>query len=391
MPAFDLKTIIFMSMLLTFMLSMLLAITRTYHKEISGPGYWAIGNLVLGLGMVILFSKFNANQLEILPGVALVGAGLAIFINGIQAYLGRKIKYIFPVVIILVLLLVNAYFMIFHHNMRVMVIINALIFALIYFAGARATFGREDGLVGNLFWIASSFFLMMAFLLLARIVSAFYLDDIVFKHFSDWPINAFTLMLACITQLLVSMLFVLILSAQVNQNLQSIATVDSLTNALNRRGTEDAALKMQAICLRIKLPMSVLLIDIDHFKKVNDVYGHLAGDKVLMAIAKTIKDTLRGGDVLGRFGGEEFVVLLPNTTEKEAVGLAERIRAAVFQRKLYLSDKKIINCSVSIGVTDSDRSSYEIQRLIASADSAMYLAKNSGRNLVATHAGIAKK
>jgi diguanylate cyclase len=93
----------------------------------------------------------------------------------------------------------------------------------------------------------------------------------------DWPINAYTLMLACVIQFFVSVLFVLMLTAQVNQNLQSMATIDGLTNVLNRRGLQDAALKMHAICKRIQIPMSLLLVDLDYFKKVNDTHGHLAG------------------------------------------------------------------------------------------------------------------
>ena len=84
MLKFDLKTIIFMSMLLTFMLSMLLAITRKHHKEVNGPGYWAVGNLVIGLGMVLVLIQLDAPKMLFLPGMALIGAGLGLYINGIQ-------------------------------------------------------------------------------------------------------------------------------------------------------------------------------------------------------------------------------------------------------------------------------------------------------------------
>ncbi len=188
------------------------------------------------------------------------------------------------------------------------------------------------------------------------------------------------------------------LTAQVNQDLQSMATVDSLTNVLNRRGLQDSALKMHAICKRLDIPMALLLADLDHFKKVNDTYGHLVGDEVLIVIAKTIKNTLRAGDVVGRYGGEEFCILLPNTSESEAVALAERIREIIQQKAISIRHVKKttqsqseIHCTVSIGAVGSESVGYDVQRLLASADNALYMAKNRGRNLVATNTGIATK
>jgi diguanylate cyclase (GGDEF)-like protein len=146
---------------------------------------------------------------------------------------------------------------------------------------------------------------------------------------------------------------------------------------------------MQDICKRINLSMGVLLIDIDYFKKVNDQYGHLAGDDVLRHLAKVISGILRSSDVLGRYGGEEFCVFLPNTTESDALGLAERIRAAVEASPLKVN-KANIKATVSIGVADSVRAGYDFKGLVASADSAMYGAKNSGRNRVVSYTQITR-
>jgi diguanylate cyclase (GGDEF)-like protein len=398
MPTFDLKTIIFMSMLLTFMLSMVLAITRSHHKEVKGPGYWAVGNLVIGLGMVILFSKFAEPGWHILPGVVLIGIGLGLFVNGIQVFSNKKTHLWLPIFIGIFLATTNAYFIFYDNELRSLVMFNASVFSLIYFIGARLTFGKDDGLVGNMYWMASSLFFMMALLLMARVFSAFYMEDTFFKSFLDWPVNAYTFMLACVIQFFVSVLFVLMLTAQVNEDLQAIATVDGLTGVLNRRGLQDAAVKTHAICKRINIPMALLLVDLDHFKKINDTHGHLAGDAVLVAVAKTIKATLRGGDVIGRFGGEEFCVLLPNTTEKEAVALAERIRDTIQHKtisighvKRSIHSKNDVSCTISIGASDTETVGYDIQRLFTAADNAMYMAKNRGRNLVATQAGIATR
>ena len=389
MPKFDLKTIIFMSMLLTFMLSMLLAITRTHHKEVHGPGYWAVGNLVIGLGMVLVLIQLDAPKVIFLPSMALIGAGLSLYINGIQAFIGRKPNHRIPIIVFGLLALIDAYFMLIRHDILLAIVLSALIFSVIYFYSARLTFSRDEGVVGNLFWIVSSLYLLMALLMLGRAVYASQASVEIFESFATWPINAYTFMLGAVSQFFISSLFVLMLSYKLNQSLESIATIDGLTSILNRRGLEDAALKMQDMCKRINLSMTVILIDIDHFKKVNDKYGHLTGDDVLRHIAKVVAGILRSSDVFGRYGGEEFCAFLPNTTESDAIGLAERIRAGVEASPLKL-DRGPIKTTISIGVADSVRAGYDFKGLIAAADGALYSAKNGGRNQVVSYTQITR-
>ncbi len=390
MIKFDLKTIIFMSMLLTFMLSMLLAITRKHHKEVHGPGYWAVGNLVIGLGMVLVLIQLDTEKLLFLPGMALIGAGLGLYANGIQAFNSQTPDHRIPIIIFVLLTLVDTYFVLVNQNIRVAVILGAFIFAAIYLYCARLTFTREEGILGNFFWIASSLYLLMAALMLGRAVYASQVGLEVFDSFAAWPVNAYTFMLGAVSQFFVSSLFVLMLSYKLNRNLESIATIDSLTGVLNRRGLEDASIKMQDICKRINLSMAVLLIDIDFFKKVNDTYGHLVGDDVLRHIAKTISGILRSSDVLGRYGGEEFCAFLPNTTESDALGLAERIRAGIEATPIKLGLNMNLKTTVSIGVADSVRAGYDFKGLLATADSAMYGAKNGGRNRVMSYTQITR-
>jgi diguanylate cyclase len=390
MLKFDLKTIIFMSMLLTFMLSMLLAITRKHHKEVHGPGYWAVGNLVIGLGMVLVLIQLDAEKLIFLPGMALIGAGLGLYINGIQAFNGKGPNHRIPIIIFVLLTLVDAYFVLAQHDIRSAVVLAAIIFAAIYLYCARLTFSREEGILGNFFWITSSLYMLMAVLMLGRAGYASQVGVEVFDTFSAWPVNAYTFMLGAVSQFFISSLFVLMLSYKLNRSLESIATIDSLTGVLNRRGLEDASIKMQDICKRINLSMAVLLIDIDFFKKVNDNYGHLAGDDVLRHIAKVIGGILRSSDVLGRYGGEEFCAFLPNTTESDALGLAERIRAGIEASPIQLGVAVTLKTTVSIGVADSVRAGYDFKGLLATADSAMYGAKNGGRNRVMSYTQITR-
>lgn len=380
MPHFDLKTIVFMSMLLTFMLSMLLGITRVHHKGMKGPGYWAIGNLVVGLGMVLVLMQLDAN-IPFLPGAALIGAGLSLYINGIQAFSGKPADHRIPLIVFSLLFVVDIYFLLIHKDIRTTVILDALIFAGVYLACARLTFAQDEGLLGNLYWITSSLFLFLALLMVGRAFSAYRVDISVFASFATWPVNAYTFMIGAVSQFFISSLFVLMLSYQLNRNLQSMVTVDGLTGILNRRGLEDASVKMQALCRRVHMSMAVLLLDIDHFKIVNDVHGHLVGDDVLRHFARVASGALRTGDVVGRYGGEEFAVFMPNTNESEAAILAERLRATI-ESSPYIEGKLNIPITASIGVADSVRAGFDFKGLVAAADSTLYKAKENGRNKV---------
>lgn len=381
MPNFDLRTIVFMSMLLTFMFSMMLAITRVHHKEIHGPGYWSVGNLVVGLGMILVLIQLDAGKNTFLPGMALIGTGLSLYINGIQAFTQRMPDHRIPVIMFVLLLAIDAYYMLVLRDVRMMVVLDSAVFALIYLICARLTSAKDDGLLGTLFWIASSLFLISALVMAARAILALNADATVFQSLSTWSVNANVFLLGAVIQFFISGLFLLMLSYRLTQNMASIALMDGLTGVANRRGLEDAAHKMQGICKRINLSMAVMMIDIDHFKKINDQYGHLAGDDMLRHLAKVITDILRSGDVLGRYGGEEFCVCLPNTTEQDAAILAERIRVGVENAPL-MERKQKIHATVSIGLADSVRVGYDFKALVLAADNALYQAKNAGRNRI---------
>jgi diguanylate cyclase (GGDEF)-like protein len=125
------------------------------------------------------------------------------------------------------------------------------------------------------------------------------------------------------------------------------------------------------------------MVDLDHFKRINDTYGHLAGDLILKAVAETISGAVRHGDAVGRFGGEEFVVLLPGITEPDARVIAERIRASVAQLEVMVDHERTMRgLSASIGIATYPATGTTIERLLRAADAAMYRAKAAGRNRV---------
>jgi diguanylate cyclase (GGDEF)-like protein len=160
------------------------------------------------------------------------------------------------------------------------------------------------------------------------------------------------------------------------------ATTDSLTGLKNRRMFYGQSEQNLAACRRSGQDISVLLFDIDHFKKVNDTYGHHAGDEVLIHVARLLKNMMRSADTVARFGGEEFAALLPETNKLGAAVLGERIRATIEREKIVVGGQHI-PVTVSIGVATLPASELEtVDQLLRVADQRLYLAKHNGRNRI---------
>jgi diguanylate cyclase (GGDEF)-like protein len=167
------------------------------------------------------------------------------------------------------------------------------------------------------------------------------------------------------------------------QEMRSLASYDSLTGLLSRHAFFDNANNYVSLAQREHRPFSVMLIDLDHFKLINDRYGHPAGDAVLKLFADVANSVARRSDIVGRLGGEEFAVVLPNTTAAEAVEFSQRLHTAINQAVLTFNDSAI-RYTASIGLTEFETDSEDsIHDLLARADLALYQAKRSGRNQTA--------
>jgi diguanylate cyclase (GGDEF)-like protein len=183
-----------------------------------------------------------------------------------------------------------------------------------------------------------------------------------------------------------SFAFLLMHKERGDREKHELATTDSLTGVYNRRTFKDLAEPILSRARRTRGAVSLLLLDLDHFKRVNDTHGHLSGDEVLAGFARLAKSCLRKEDLLARYGGEEFVMLLPGTSEAAAIALAERIREEVADAALAGGHEKL-RITVSIGVAgESGEHLATLETLLGRADEALYAAKAKGRNCVVTSA-----
>jgi len=166
-----------------------------------------------------------------------------------------------------------------------------------------------------------------------------------------------------------------------HQQLKAAARTDAKTGLLNVTAWQREAEAAIATALRHKEPLALLLTDVDHFKNVNDTFGHLTGDEVLRALAAELTRLVRASDYVGRFGGEEFVVLLPKTRAEEACRIAERLRRGAYVAQVPAGDTAV-DVTLSIGVAALGEHGQDLFELLAAADLALYRAKHTGRDRV---------
>jgi diguanylate cyclase (GGDEF)-like protein len=169
--------------------------------------------------------------------------------------------------------------------------------------------------------------------------------------------------------------------SKANLELQAMASTDMLTNVHNRRSLFELGNKQLHIARRYQRPLTLIILDVDHFKNINDTYGHAVGDLVLKQIAKACKTLLRTADIFGRYGGEEFVAVCPETDAEGTAILAERLRNLV-QEMTIPEVKELPKVTISLGVATLAPSDTDISQTISRADKALYMAKEQGRNKV---------
>ena len=158
-----------------------------------------------------------------------------------------------------------------------------------------------------------------------------------------------------------------------------MAYIDELTELNNRRAFFDLGNRAFKQAVRFSHPLSIVMMDLDHFKNINDTYGHAAGDEVLKVICKQIKKLMREIDIVARMGGEEFVLLLPETGSNEALKLTERIRLEIENTIIKYKEHEI-KITASFGIYSCKTAEETLEKMLTKADDALYIAKRKGRN-----------
>jgi len=373
----DLRSIILMGGIISLLLSVvLLSLRLSYPKFIRGLGWWAAAPAITFVAALLFAARGQIPDLvSVVAANGLLLTGVAMFYFGARHFFGLAPAYRSRMGLILAILPALTWYTLVEPSFTARVLIVSLLWAYILMTLAVLIWRHGSEVFSTRF--TAVVLLIHTITLVLRFLSAWLpLPD---EHLLD-PTRVQTLYVVMNALLTVALSIGLILMAsdRLRVLLEHSASHDSLTNALVRRTLIATCEQELERSHRHGRSMALLMLDIDHFKAINDTHGHQMGDRVLVDFVSRLTPLLRRLDQLGRFGGEEFVVLLPETTQEQALLVAERIRAVVAQPAQGLPP-----ITVSIGVTTNRPDDDKVDVLLARADGALYKAKAEGRNRIA--------
>ncbi len=375
MNAIDPRTVILISGVMGGLMSMVLFFMhRSYPVSIAGLREWAWSLAVLfGAGVLASLGGIAGPWVANITPNLLICCGMYLALVGSQRFFGQTTRHSWHLALIAVVNLLLLWFTLAQpwYLPRVL-ILTAL---LAYLTGAHAWLVLRHGQPGFSNGFAALVLCLACLNEIVRLVTALTLP-VGNTVFDRQPQNLLHITLYPFLMLLIAIGMLLLATDRVRAQMQYLATHDSLTNTLTRRRMNETCEQELARCRRHGRVMALLAVDLDHFKTINDMHGHQVGDRVLIRFVDTVNTLLRRGDELGRFGGEEFVVLLPEISLPEALLVAERIRAAC------QADAGMPPYTVSIGVASYQSETDTVDSLLGRADAAMYRAKARGRNQV---------
>jgi diguanylate cyclase (GGDEF)-like protein len=378
----DTPTVAFITVLVVCLQGGILAALWVIHRGMRGVGLWAAGAQLIALGVLIAF--LNSDRLPAGHTVVanlLMIAGMMVTWWGVDAFFGRRPAYRAGLIIVVLSALVIAY-LVFTGNSRIRIVFLLGSFALL---SAVRIFSllREINPSTRFSQTLSAVALGAQGIYYLALATAVYSLPPIDKPLNQVSMYGWLFLIPMLLSMMVVFSVVLLMNQTIAGRLQETARRDPLTDALTRRAVEEVAEAELARSRRHAQPLSLLLLDIDHFKLVNDQYGHAAGDAALSQFAAAVRRCLRREDFFGRLGGEEFCALLPNTAVTGATQLAERIRQSIANLAVDAGGNRL-SLKVSIGVAALSDRARGWHDLVNQADHAMYAAKRQGRNRVIT-------
>jgi diguanylate cyclase (GGDEF)-like protein len=374
----DPTTIILMSASMAAAMSVVLySAHRSFPREITGLQHWA-GALLLLVSGVVLFSLRGGVFGDVFPLLcanSLFAWALGFMMIGTQRFYGQRPAWWLFHILWLVCMASVGYWLIVAPDFRSRV--AAFSFIAFIFYAYQITLVWRFGVRHLTTKIFGILMVLQSLVVLTRGLLALNSADEHINLLSIGPFQSLYLAAGHFMTLLLTVGFMMVATHRLQTILERRSTLDPLTQVLNRRGFADIYAKEHAVMRRESSYMTMLSIDLDYFKKINDCHGHATGDRVLVDVAAVIAKALRVSDHVARFGGEEFIVLLPATGLERAQHIAERI-----QNALRTPRPDVPPYTVSIGVACQASPEEDLDGILMRADKALYCAKEKGRNRI---------
>lgn len=379
----DVRTILVLFSVLSVMFAGLVMFADLNTRLVISVKQWALACLCIGLGLGLCFffkTTTDSAKLALLVGCTLLGASIVLQFNGIRAFRSQSSYGWQGLLFIALVFAQTAWFEFVQPSIANRSIANSLVFAAGYITCSFMLFKYIKPAVKTATYFTGIMFAVLALVLLARAAFIYQLPT-AYTLYSNIPMNPNSLLLSCLLQLCITFGFLLMLNRELVSEIEHVAARDNLTGAFNRRELESELIRLQSRYERSGDYYSLMLIDIDNFKLINDNYGHLVGDEVLRRFARIVFASIRAEDYFARYGGDEFCILLPSTSVEDALNLANRLRLA-YAKTPHIINDHAIQSSISIGVSESTSAGNDYNNMISAADKALYQAKDKGRNRV---------
>ncbi|NOT05193.1 MAG: GGDEF domain-containing protein [Anaerolineales bacterium] len=383
----DARTLGLLSALMPFVLGLIMSIYWRERRTYAGFGRWVLANFVFGAGYLFISLRgFIPDLLSIILGNAAIVYAEVLIYEGIRLFYGRPAFSKWNTLVFVLYLPLHIYFTYPNPNINArIVIVSVALFILIIRSGLTLVNNPHPELKRTT-RNAGIIFLLTSILPLARTINALRETDPIVL-FADLMSSWFTL-LGLVSIMAWTFYFFLINSARLELDLEAarlelvkLATTDPLTGLYNRRHFfEHAEIEFQR-AKRHEQSVSFLMMDVDGFKAINDRYGHDTGDAVLTHLASILPGEVRVFDLVARFGGDEFIVMLVNVYEEQSYEIAERIREIVAQTPFMFNSQKF-NVYMSLGIASFAAGDEDLKTILKRADNALYCAKRNGKNLV---------
>ncbi|WP_229262387.1 GGDEF domain-containing protein [Duganella guangzhouensis] len=370
----DPNTILVMATLMAFAMSgVLYSAHLNFPREIKGLRDWALALILLVAGAVIFGVHGKSNILLLCSNIVMTW-GLGLMLIGTEKFYQLRPSWNLFHAVWLIIVFGLGYWLWVQPNFHSRVAIASLLVFILHARGIYVVFKYGNRhfstvLFGTLMAIDAMMVMARGILALTKGIDVNLMDTGMFA--------SLYLATAHFMVLLMSVGFMMMCTRRLQTTLERRSTLDPLTEVLNRRGFADIYAKELALMRRESSCMTMLNIDVDYFKRINDGYGHAVGDRVLVDVAQMISKALRKSDHVARFGGEEFVVLLPDTGVERALHIAGRIQDTLREPR-----PAIPLYTVSIGVACQSSADESLDGILVRADKALYCAKERGRDRV---------
>ncbi|GAB2666559.1 GGDEF domain-containing protein [Arenimonas aestuarii] len=381
--SFDIRSGLLVGALLTLLIGIVLAIVARAMPAAFRPAmnWWVAATLLQPTGFVLLSQRDQLPAwVTIVVANACIAGAFAAYAVALRRFHRLKVPHFLLWGMVALALGVSAWFGLVQPDLTLRLIAISLVLGWMLGYCAWTIYRGPEGR-GLVRHVAGGAFLLAALIMGYRALALTWDPGQVIAVFQLTHVQLLTYAVGSILPVVATVGFLLLCTDRSQRDLERAARMDYLTNVYNRRAIEELGTRAIAGARRHGMPLALQVVDIDHFKRINDELGHAAGDLALVRAVERIRECLRAEDLLGRLGGEEFIVLMPNTDGAAATAAAERIREAFSERPLDLRGQAR-KVTLSIGVAVLAPADRLFSQLLQRGDRAMYAAKHAGRDLV---------